>query len=63
MVREPESGIDVLVVGAGLGGLFGAIELYRQGHNVRVIEIKTQVEGFGTSLLLGSPLSVSLREY
>ena len=49
MTRESPSGIDVLVVGAGLGGLFAAIELYRQGHNVRMIESKPKVEGFGTS--------------
>lgn len=54
MVREPESGIEVLVVGAGLGGLFGAIELYHQGHNVSIIEFKPQVEGFGMCLLLAS---------
>ncbi|KAN0117901.1 hypothetical protein V8E51_003878 [Hyaloscypha variabilis] len=47
MTRESPSGIDVLVVGAGLGGLFAAIELYRQGHNVRMIESKPKVEGFG----------------
>ena len=47
MAREPLSGIDVLVVGAGLGGLFAAVELYRQGHNVRMIESKPKIEGFG----------------
>lgn len=45
--RQPLTGIDVLVVGAGLGGLFAAVELYRQGHFVRVIESKSQVEGLG----------------
>jgi NADPH-dependent 2,4-dienoyl-CoA reductase/sulfur reductase-like enzyme len=43
--REPLSGIDVLIVGAGLGGLNAAVELYRQGHNVRLIEAKSQIEG------------------
>jgi 2-polyprenyl-6-methoxyphenol hydroxylase-like FAD-dependent oxidoreductase len=48
MKREVLSGIDVLVVGAGLGGLFAAVELYRQGHNVRVIEAKPGLEGLGS---------------
>ena len=43
--RERLSGIDVLIVGAGLGGLNAAVELYRQGHNVRLIEAKSQMEG------------------
>ncbi len=47
LIREPPSGIDVLVVGGGLGALFGAIELYRQGHTVRIIESKAGIEGHG----------------
>jgi monoamine oxidase len=34
---EP-SGIDVLIVGAGVGGLVAALECYRRGHNVRIWE-------------------------
>jgi 2-polyprenyl-6-methoxyphenol hydroxylase-like FAD-dependent oxidoreductase len=34
----PPSGIDVLVVGAGFAGLTSAIECFRKGHNVRVLE-------------------------
>ena len=49
IARESLSGIDVLVVGAGLGGLFTAVELYRQGHNVKMIESKPKIEGFGLS--------------
>ena len=48
MIREPPSGVDVLVVGGGLGGLFAAIELYRQGSNVRIIEAKPRLEGLGS---------------
>ena len=48
--REPLSDIDVLIVGAGLGGLNAAVEVYRQGHNVRLIEAKSKMEGLvGTS--------------
>ena len=49
IARELPSGIDVLVVGAGIGGLFAAVELYRQGHNVRMLESKPKIEGFGLS--------------
>jgi 2-polyprenyl-6-methoxyphenol hydroxylase-like FAD-dependent oxidoreductase len=45
--RYSATDIDVLVVGAGLGGLFAAIELWRHGHTVRVIECKDQIEGLG----------------
>jgi len=38
MEREPDTGISVLVVGAGIAGLAFAIEAYRKGHDVRVIE-------------------------
>ena len=35
---EPPSGLSILVVGAGVGGLFSALECRRKGHSVRVIE-------------------------
>ena len=44
---QPSSGIDVLVVGAGLGGLVAAIELHRHGHSVRIIESKPGIEELG----------------
>ena len=47
MERETLSHIDVLIVGAGLGGLFAAIECYRQGHSPRVIESKNELECLG----------------
>lgn len=47
MQREPLSNIDVLIVGAGMGGLVAAIECYRQGHSPRVVEGRKEVEGVG----------------
>ena len=38
MEREPLTGIEVLVIGGGIGGLTFAIEAYRKGHNVRILE-------------------------
>lgn len=47
LIREPPSGIDLLVVGAGIGGLSAAIECHRKGHNVRVIERRPDFSTFG----------------
>lgn len=49
MKREVLSNIEVLIVGAGLGGLYAAIECHRQGHSVRVVESKPHLEGLGKS--------------
>jgi 2-polyprenyl-6-methoxyphenol hydroxylase-like FAD-dependent oxidoreductase len=38
VIRAPPSGVSVLVVGAGPAGVFAALECWRKGHNVRVIE-------------------------
>lgn len=32
--RYPETGINVLVVGAGMGGLMTTLECWRKGHNI-----------------------------
>ena len=32
--RAPETGIDILIVGAGYSGLVAAMECWRKGHNV-----------------------------
>ena len=45
--REAPSGVNVLVVGAGIGGMMAAIELHRQGHDVKIIEAKDAMEGLG----------------
>ncbi|KAF4629075.1 hypothetical protein G7Y89_g9071 [Cudoniella acicularis] len=34
----PPSGISILIVGAGIGGIMTALECYRKGHTVRIIE-------------------------
>ena len=32
--RHPETGINVLIVGAGMGGLMTLLECWRKGHNI-----------------------------
>lgn len=34
----PATGINILIVGAGVGGLVTALECHRKGHNVRILE-------------------------
>jgi 2-polyprenyl-6-methoxyphenol hydroxylase-like FAD-dependent oxidoreductase len=49
MIRQPLTDVDVLIVGAGLAGLYFAIECYRQGHSPRIVESKSGVELLGES--------------
>jgi NADPH-dependent 2,4-dienoyl-CoA reductase/sulfur reductase-like enzyme len=48
MERFPLTGINVLIVGGGLGGMSAAIESYRKGHNVLVLEKRKDFDTFGT---------------
>lgn len=43
---EP-TGIDVLVIGTGLGGLVAILECVRKGHNVRVLERNADINTLG----------------
>ncbi|KAF7169116.1 hypothetical protein CNMCM5623_001924 [Aspergillus felis] len=52
MDRYPPSGLSILVVGGGIGGLTFAIEAYRKGHEVRVLEKRPNFEGYGDLLLI-----------
>jgi 2-polyprenyl-6-methoxyphenol hydroxylase-like FAD-dependent oxidoreductase len=47
MEKEPPTGIKVLVVGGGIGGLTFAIEANRKGHSVQVFERNSPGQGFG----------------
>ncbi|KAF4168871.1 hypothetical protein CNMCM6936_000816 [Aspergillus lentulus] len=52
MNRYPPSGLSILIVGGGIGGLTFAIEAYRKGHEVRVLEKRPGFEGYGDLLLV-----------
>ena len=45
--RKPLSGVEVLIVGGGLGGLFAAVEFFKKGNDVMVLESKPEIEGIG----------------
>lgn len=38
VARSPLSGISVCVVGAGPAGVYTALQCWRKGHNVRILE-------------------------
>ena len=47
MKRFPLTDMDVLIVGGGIGGMSAAIECYRKGHDVRIIEKRRDFDTFG----------------
>ncbi|KAI9163992.1 FAD-dependent monooxygenase fsr3 [Paramyrothecium foliicola] len=55
MKRYPASGISILVAGAGIAGLGFAIEAYRKGHDVRIIEKRPLFEDFGDIIAIQTP--------
>jgi NADPH-dependent 2,4-dienoyl-CoA reductase/sulfur reductase-like enzyme len=44
LCQQPPSGIEVLIVGGGVAGLYFALESLRQGHKPLVIESKLEDE-------------------
>ena len=51
----PDSGIHIIIVGAGLGGLACAIESRRKGHKVTVFENAPEIMRIGDTLVLPTP--------
>ena len=47
----PDSGIHIIIVGAGLGGLACAIESRRKGHKVTVFENAPEIMRIGDTLV------------
>jgi heterodisulfide reductase subunit A-like polyferredoxin len=47
--KYPSTGINVLIVGTGFGGLTAALEFTRKGHNVRVLERNNEPDVSGKS--------------
>jgi 2-polyprenyl-6-methoxyphenol hydroxylase-like FAD-dependent oxidoreductase len=52
--RKPKSGIKVVIVGAGFGGLTAAIECHFQGHDVVVLEAVLTLKPLGDIISFGS---------
>lgn len=49
--RSPPSGISVLIVGAGPAGVYAALECWRKGHDVRIVERHPSASTEGQLLL------------
>ena len=50
--RDGSSGINVLIIGAGVGGLVAALECHRKGHSVRIWERSESAAAGGEHRLL-----------
>lgn len=48
------TGISVLIIGAGFGGLTTAIECHRQGHSVQILESFSQLKTLGDIISFGA---------
>ncbi|KAI0012526.1 hypothetical protein F4779DRAFT_38890 [Xylariaceae sp. FL0662B] len=53
MATPPQTGIRVLVVGAGFAGLTAAIECHRKGHSVTVVEKFPELKTLGDIISFG----------
>lgn len=49
MVRDPASGLEIIIVGGGIAGLSFAIEAYRKGHQVTLLERRPDFNDYGLS--------------
>ncbi|KAJ5679750.1 hypothetical protein N7462_007994 [Penicillium macrosclerotiorum] len=52
--RSPQSGITVLIVGAGVAGLMAGLECWRKGHDVRIVEKSSSRLLSGDSFTIGT---------
>jgi 2-polyprenyl-6-methoxyphenol hydroxylase-like FAD-dependent oxidoreductase len=53
-MSAPKTGIKVIVVGAGFGGLTAAIECHRQGHDVEIYESFPELKTLGDIISFGA---------
>ncbi|KAI7542473.1 monooxygenase [Hortaea werneckii] len=59
----PPSGISVLIVGAGVGGLMAALECHRKGHNVRILERSHNASAGGDMFTIGLNGRMAINHY
>ncbi|KAK4619371.1 FAD-dependent monooxygenase fsr3 [Fulvia fulva] len=57
------TGVNVLIVGAGVGGLTAALECHRKGHSVRVLDRSTEASAGGDMFTIGSSALKMLEHY
>ncbi|KAJ5125332.1 hypothetical protein N7526_007509 [Penicillium atrosanguineum] len=61
--RKPASGITVLIIGAGVGGLLACLECWRQGHDVRIVERSASRMQSGDGFTIGSSALRAFRNW
>lgn len=59
----PRSGIKVLIVGTGFGGLTAALECYRKGHDVRILERNKTTDTSGDMYFMGRSCAGLLKHW
>ncbi|KAJ4191259.1 hypothetical protein NW767_011055 [Fusarium falciforme] len=61
--RYPSSGLSILIVGGGIAGLGMAIEGYRKGHDVRVIDRRPNFEDYGDIIGIGDSVLKTMKNW
>ncbi|KAF5515166.1 FAD-dependent monooxygenase fsr3 [Colletotrichum siamense] len=61
--REPSSGLSILVVGGGIAGLGFAIEGYRKGHDIRIIDRRPNFDDYGDIIGIGDSVVHTMKQW
>ncbi|CAJ2504337.1 Uu.00g117310.m01.CDS01 [Anthostomella pinea] len=60
--RSPRTGIKVVISGAGIGGMFAALECWRKGNDVEIVEQNAALSTIGDFFAIG-PSALSTLHY
>lgn len=63
IANYPPTGIHVIIVGAGFGGLTAAIECHLKGHKVTILERSIEWRQLGDIISLGMLKSLYILRY
>ncbi|KZL73029.1 FAD-binding domain protein [Colletotrichum tofieldiae] len=63
VARSSRTGIQVVIVGAGIGGLMTALECWRKGNDVIILEKAEKISVIGDILAIGPSAWVTLQNY
>ncbi|WYZ36147.1 hypothetical protein EsH8_XI_000030 [Colletotrichum jinshuiense] len=63
VVRSPQTGIQIVIVGAGIVGLMTALECWRKGNDVIVLEKAEQLSAIGDVIVVGPSAWATLHNY